>query len=85
MSTYEDRPNTGSLFKNEKKEKETQPDYTGYVVTEEGKRMRLAGWVKEAKTGKKYFSLSLSDYQDTTAGAPAQKAPAAVQEDDLPF
>ena len=69
---YEQKPNSGSLFKNDKKETDKHPEYTGTWVDASGKKYRLAAWVKEGKSGK-FFSLSASEFQNKKEG------------DDLPF
>jgi len=56
---YEAKPNSGSLFKNEKKS-DKQPDYTGTFKDSTGKEWRLAAWVKEGAKGK-FFSLLASE------------------------
>ena len=52
MSNYEQKEGQGSLFKNEKKTAENQPDYNGNIM-QGGTLYELAGWVKETKAGKK--------------------------------
>lgn len=74
MSDYE---NKGVLFKNDRKEKETQPDYTG-KITLGGKEKRLAAWLKDGQRGK-FMSLQVSDFQEQQA----QAAPQAVLNDDF--
>lgn len=54
---YEMRDNTGSLFKNDRKENENHADYTGKVLIA-GVEYYQNAWVKTAKSGKKYFSQS---------------------------
>jgi hypothetical protein len=56
---YETKPNTGSLFKNEDRRNDKSPEYSG-TVDIDGKEYRIAGWVKTAKSGKKFFSLAVS-------------------------
>ena len=51
MSTQFDNTNKVVIFKNNKKEKETQPDYTG-TVNVEGKDYSVSLWIKEGKAGK---------------------------------
>ena len=46
-----DNTNKIAIFKNNKKEKETQPDYTG-TVNVEGKEYSVSLWIKEGKSGK---------------------------------
>lgn len=95
---YEQNNNTGSLFKNDRKQNERHPDYTGSAFIN-GKSMRISAWVKTAKSGAKYMSLAFDEPQPVQqpptpaprqAPAPAPR-PAPVQEsldpnpDDLPF
>lgn len=85
-NSYEVRPNSGSLFRNDdklEKKNEKLPDYTGYIVNEAGERKRLAAWVRESKNGAKYMSLAISDYLKQESKGKDEPAP--VFEDDLPF
>lgn len=82
--------NSGSLFRNEKKASEKHPDYSGSIMIN-GVDYWLSGWVKESKTGKKFFYLSVKpkDNQPTPAPKvePTYKAPTFPDSsiDDLPF
>jgi hypothetical protein len=63
MSNYETKPNTGNIFKNEKKgDNEKAPDYKG-LVNIEGKELEVALWVKEGKKGK-YFSAKFQEKRE---------------------
>lgn len=77
---FELKEGQGSLFKNEKKEKESQPDYTGKVMIG-GVEKRLAGWKKQTKNGGTFLSLQVSEFQAK------QEAPASTPatEEDMPF
>ena len=55
--TMETKQNTGAIFKNNNKTKDTQPDYRGKVNVE-GKELEISLWLKESKQGVKYFSAS---------------------------
>jgi hypothetical protein len=60
--SYEQKDNTGVLFRNEKREKETQPTHAGQAMVN-GEMVKIAAWVNE-KNGKKYFSLKFSEASD---------------------
>lgn len=62
MSNYSDE-NRGVLFRNDKKETEKHPDYTGKIDVN-GKEFRLAAWIRESKAGTKFMSLAVSEFQD---------------------
>lgn len=94
---YEQNPNSGSLFRNEKKNAPNQPDYEGNALIG-GKTYRIAAWLKTSKNGIKYMSLAFNEPQPVqqTAPAPAPTprpapAPAPASQgleplpDDLPF
>ncbi len=57
-SSKPQRPNTGVLFKNTRKEKDTQPDLRG-VVNAGGITYDLAAWKKMDKNGNPFYSLSV--------------------------
>ena len=75
-----DRDMTGSLSRNERKEKPSHSDYTGSILIE-GRKYWLSGWVKQGNGGKKFLSLSARLAEETAERKPA---PAAV-DDDVPF
>jgi uncharacterized protein (DUF736 family) len=56
---YEQRPNTGSLFKNDKKETDTHPDYKGSALIDGLGECWLDAWINESSSGTKYMSLKI--------------------------
>lgn len=54
---YEAKNNTGSLFKNDKKEKDTHPDRNGQCMID-GKAYWVSGWIKQDRNGNPWMSLS---------------------------
>ena len=73
---------TFAMFKNDKGENEARPDYTGTITLEGGKEMRMAAWVREAKSGVKYLSGRLSEPQVQSSDAGSN---ASVEGSDIPF
>ena len=76
-----DRPEDaghGALFKNDKKEKPSHPDYKG-DVTIHGKKFWISAWLKTSdKTGKRYMSLAFRRADEDQPAAPANGKRAAA-------
>lgn len=98
MTEYSNE-NSGALFKNDKKEKPSQPDYKGSLNVA-GVDYWLAAWLNTSKGGQKYMSVKVTakDGQRTSVDVAredppqtlAQKAAASAPDkgefdDDIPF
>ena len=98
---YEAKPGSFSLFKNDRKEKDTHPDYRGDGKDLEGNDVWVSAWLKEGSKGK-FLSCSfqlkngqqsgVSQPVDREAARDRQYAAARGQapnfadlDDDIPF
>ena len=90
--SYEIKENSGSLFRNDKKEKESHPDYKGSANIA-GLEYWVSAWVN-TKNGKSWmsFKYQLKDGQQVAAPAPKYTEPEPLPEfppieepTDLPF
>jgi len=83
MSDY-DNNNTGALFKNDKKESDRHPDYSGSCEVN-GEQMWMAAWIKTSKNGKKFMSFAFNPKVEK-AETPKPAAVSGIDEDDdIPF
>jgi uncharacterized protein (DUF736 family) len=86
---FEQRDLSGVLFKNDRKTKETHPDYKG-SMTLEGVGYWLAAWVKTKQSGEKFMSIAVepkdaSPRQQAPTGPSMQEQAAATFGDSAPF
>jgi hypothetical protein len=54
---YEQKDNSGSIFVNDRKEKDNHPDRTGTALID-GTEYWVSGWLKKTKDGKPFLSLA---------------------------
>ena len=84
MTQY-DRTNTGTLGRNERKQKDTHPDFTGQININ-GVEYWLSGWTKTAgpqaaKPGSKFLSLTVKPKDGLQEPRPAPQGKPALTED----
>lgn len=87
--SFELKDNSGSIWVNDRKERETHPDRTGTVKVG-GREYYISGWLKETSQGKKYLSLSFkpklaSDRGSPPTGGRNDPRPQEEFQDDVPF
>lgn len=83
---YQHKPGFGSLFPNDRREKDTHPHHKGTVMDPTGKVWDIAAWEREGSRGT-FLSLKLSEPRERPVADNA-KATAAKQpelDDEIPF
>lgn len=79
MSDFEQKDNSGSLFKNDRKEKDTHPDYKGTAKLA-GVEYWMSAWMRESANKTKYMSFAFTP-KEAQASAPAN----TIDDDENPF
>ena len=95
---YEQKPNSGTLFLNDKNGNERAPDMSGKLLIgkdmipliESGEMLRIAAWTKGTSTGGTLLSLAVSQPTNTSQEPASRQGPSEpVQSQnaskDLPF
>lgn len=81
---YEPKPGDGALFKNKERDKDTQPNATGYLIAHRdiraGEKVRLAAWTRDGRDNEKFQTLRVSDYKKREDAPPPP-----ADDDDVPF
>jgi len=78
---YIPKEGSGSLFRNERKNSENHPDYTGSIMVN-NREHYLSAWVKEGTKGK-FFSVSIGKEKEAKGFTP--KGADELVDSDLPF
>lgn len=81
---YEHKPNSGTLFKNSKKEKDTHPNARGEALIG-GVLYEVSAWTRKDKNGNPWQSLAFQVKGERTERPVRQPAPAGGMSDDTPF
>jgi hypothetical protein len=79
---FERKDNSGAVFNNERKEKDTHPDRTGDAVIG-GVPYWVNGWLKKDKNGKPFLSLSFNPKDKTIPVAKADGKNVVGRGDDM--
>lgn len=74
MMAFEQKENSGSLFKNDRREKDTHPHAKGSALIG-GVEYWVSAWTKESREGQKYQSLSFTAKNADQTGSFARQEP----------
>jgi hypothetical protein len=85
MSEY-DNNLRGALFKNNKRTKDTQPEYTGNCEIN-GTEFWVSAWIRESKNGEKFFSMAYTpkETQPVTSNVTNVTPDVTTVNDSIPF
>jgi hypothetical protein len=90
---YEQKPNSGAIFRVEDKKSDTHADYNGSAVID-GVEYFVDGWINEiksgARAGKKFLSIKFKPKEhrpQQSGGSSRQQTqqPSPAESDDIPF
>lgn len=84
---YEPKDNTGSLFANDKREKDSHPNAKGTALID-GREYWVDAWTNTASNGKRYQSLKFKLKEQQSAGGGNYTPPTQEiddLDDDCPF
>lgn len=84
MSNYEQKDNTGALFANDKREKETQPNAKGSAMIG-GVEYWVSAWTNTSSKGTKYQSLKFERKSETFDNKQEMAQHGAELNDSVPF
>ena len=90
MSEYQQKDNSGALFKNDKKESDSHPDYKGSAMID-GSEFWVSGWINVSSAGTKYMKFSYSPKEQVHNNGVKQVQAAvggmsiAEMDEDIPF
>ncbi len=79
----EEKDMTGILFVNDRKEKDTHPDWNGRGVVD-GKPVWIKAWKKEGAKGK-FLSLSFQEREEQNKSKPNNRERKPVDDSDIPW
>lgn len=86
MAKFEHKDNSGSLFKNEQREKDTHPHMTGTAKIN-GVEYWVSAWTKEGQKGR-WQSLAFKVKEERAADGGVKRNPGKLDEDEtdsIPF
>lgn len=91
-SDFQQRDNSGSLFINQRKDKDTQPDFQGKIKIgsdlleriQAGEELQISGWKRKTKSGDVWLSLSVQAVRKKEESAPRQQQ-ARLDDEEPPF
>ena len=82
MMAYEQRDLTGSLFKNDRKESDTHPDYKGSALIG-GVDHWLDAWINTDRNGNKYMALKFKPKNGGTSSVASSHSAPPIADADL--
>jgi uncharacterized protein (DUF736 family) len=77
-------PNSGALFKNDKKGNNKSPDYKGQAEIN-GVEMWVSAWIKESRDGDKFLSMAFEEKKARESGFAVTSRAASRDDSDIPF
>ena len=90
MTEY-DNTNSGAIFKNDKKETDSHPDYKGSLNVN-GQEFWVSSWINQSKAGTKYMSLKVTAKEGQAGNNLQNSTPKVTQvsnepdfDEDIPF
>lgn len=78
MTQQYDNRNSGALFPNDRKTKQSHPDYKGTMTDADGQEFWISAWVKQGKKGE-FLSLAFEKKEDRPADGPRTLGNKAAQ------